>query len=155
MSPSGPSPEPAGRSRVGRDGGASGDPGEVDDAALQARLRDLCLVDVAVLVDDLDPARAAALLEAHADDLADALGAARARMQALMAEIAAGPEPLALVDAHSRLRADERARAAGTRSVQRLRRRAAACRALALFDELAAALLPGLLEVERRRHGHA
>jgi hypothetical protein len=126
----------------------------VDDEPLVARLRDLTLVDLDVLLGGATPEQVAALLDAHAEDLADALRAARARMHALLREVAAGPDPFGLLDADARQRTRENARAAGERSARRLRVRAQACRALARLDELAAHILPRLLEADRRRHGH-
>jgi hypothetical protein len=125
-----------------------------DDEQLVARLRDLTLVDLDVLLAGAAPEQVAVLLDAHAEDLADALRAARARMHALVHEVAAGPDPFGLLDADPRLRSRENARAAGERSARRLTSRAQACRALARLDVLAAQVLPRLLEADRRRHGH-
>jgi hypothetical protein len=130
------------------------EPGPADEQ-LVARLRDLCLVELDALLGGASPEQTALLLDAHAEDLADALRAARARMQALVREVAAGPDPIGLLDADPRQRTRENARAAGERSAQRLYARAQACRALARLDELAARILPRLLEADRRRHGHS
>lgn len=124
------------------------------DDQLVARLRDLTLVDLDVLMAGASPEQAEVLLDAHAEDLADALRAARTRMHALVREVAAGPDPFGLLDADTRLRSSENARAAGERSARRLTARAQACRALARLDVLAAQVLPRLLETDRRRHGH-
>lgn len=131
-----------------------GKPGAPDDEQLVARLRDLSLVDLDVLLHGASPEQTALLLDAHAEDLADALRTARARMQALVREVAAGPDPFGLLDADARQRTRENARAAGERSALRLLARAQAGRALARLDELAARILPRLLEADRRRHGH-
>jgi hypothetical protein len=128
--------------------------GAHDDEQLVARLRDLSLIDLDLLLGGASPEQAALLLDAHAEELADALRAARARMQALVREVAAGPDPFGLLDADARQRTRENARAAGERSALRLRARAQAGRALARLDELAARILPRLLEADRRRHGH-
>lgn len=125
-----------------------------DDEQLVARLRDLTLVDLDVLLAGASPEQVAVLLDAFAEDLADALRAARTRMHALVHEVAAGPDPFGLLDADARLRSRENARAAGERSTRRLTSRAQACRALARLDVLAAQVLPRLLEADRRRHGH-
>ena len=131
------------------------EPGPHDDEQLVARLRDLSLVDLDVLLSGAPPEQAALLLDAHAEDLADALRAARARMQAHVREVAAGPDPIGLLDADARRRTHENARAAGERSALRLLARARAGRALARLDELVAQILPRLLEADRRRHGHS
>lgn len=128
--------------------------GAHDDEQLVARLRDLSLVDLDLLLGGASPEQAAQLLDAHAEDLADALRAARARMQALVREVAAGPDPCGILDADPRQRTRENARAAGERSALRLLARAQAGRALARLDELAARIMPRLLEADRRRHGH-
>lgn len=125
-----------------------------DDELLVARLRDLTLVDLDVLLAGASAEQIAVLLDAHAEDLAHALRAARTRMHALVREVAAGPDPFGLLDADARLRSSENARAAGERSTRRLTSRAQACRALARLDVLAAQVLPRLLETDRRRHGH-
>jgi hypothetical protein len=130
------------------------EPGSHDDEQLVARLRDLSLVDLDVLLDGASPEQAALLLDAHAEDLADALRAARTRMQAHVREVAAGPDPIGLLDADARQRTRENARAAGERSALRLLARARASRALARLDELVAQILPRLLEADRRRHVH-
>jgi hypothetical protein len=124
------------------------------DDQLVARLRDLTLVDLDVLLAGASAEQVEVLLDAHAGDLADALRAARVRMHALVREVAAGPDPFGLLDADARLRSSENARAAGERSARRLTARAHACRALARLDVLAAQVLPRLLEADRRRHGH-
>lgn len=141
-----PPRSPAGRRGSGQAEGSS-------DSELLARLRDLALVELDALLGGTAPEQADALLHAHAEDLADALGAARARMHALLREVSAGPDPLGMLDAEPGLRARDSARAAGERSAQRLTARAEACRALARLDELAARILPRLLEADRRRHG--
>lgn len=129
--------------------------GAEDDEQLVARLRDLSLVELDALLAGASPEQAALLLDAHAEDLAHALRAARARMQALLREVAAGPDPFGLLDADARQRTRENARAAGERSALRLFARAQASRALARLDELAARILPRLLEADRRRHVHS
>lgn len=130
---------------------ATADPPSEDDEALLLRLRDLTVVDLEVLLRGASEPTARALLEAHIDDLADALRGARERMRALLGAIAGGPTALSVIDASGPLRAQERARAAAARDAEGLRARADACRALARLDELAARVLPRLLAAERRR----
>ncbi len=142
------------------DAGAAGGSASADapDAELLARLCDLSLVELdALLAASGGGEHAARLLDAHIDDLADALQAARRRTQALRAAVASGPEPLALPlawierEPARRERAD--ASAVARERAAALRERADACRALARLDQLCAALLPRLFEAEGRRHG--
>lgn len=121
------------------------------DEPLLARLRDLALVDVEALLAGVPAERHGALLRAHAGDLADALGEARQRARELMTAVAAGPDPLALLEAGAIARAREGGLAASERAARRLSARAEECRALARLYDLTAHLLPRLLEVDRRR----
>ncbi len=120
----------------------------VDDEALSARLRDLALVDLDTLV--AGAAEPQVLVAAYADDVADALTTARARLAALRAALA-GPDPLQLVDLSPRQRAAEPAAQAAVRTRERLVDQAATARAIARLSELAAQLLPSLLAADRRR----
>lgn len=120
-----------------------------DDEALHTRLRDLALVDLDALLTGASGEHYRRLLVAHAEDLEDALRTARARAVALQ-RIVAG-DPLQLVDAGFATRARDGGRDAAERDAARLHARAAAARALARLDELAAGLLPRLLEADRRR----
>ncbi len=66
-------------------------------------------------------------------------------------EVAAGPDPLAILDAAPGTRARGAVTEGPGRLAARLAERAAACRDLARFEEAAALLLPRLFDVERRR----
>jgi hypothetical protein len=121
------------------------------DAELGARLRDLALVELDALLAGTDGDRRAALLAAYVGDLEDALGTARARMTALIGEIGAGPDPLAVVDADAGARVRDGGVELARRAQARLDARARACRALAALDQLASAVVPRLIEAERQR----
>lgn len=121
------------------------------DDRLLGRLRQLSLVELDALVAGAGPERRAELLEAYAGDLADALARARARMGELVATIAKGPDPLALVGAPAATRAKSGATESSGRLAARLDERAEACRDLARLDEACALLLPRLIEIDRRR----
>lgn len=116
------------------------------DEALSARLRDLALVDLDALVAGGKPA----LADAYAEDVADALREARARLQALRG-ILAGADPLAVLEASARQRGGEGGTAGAERARSRLVAHADAGRALARLAELAAGLVPKLFEADRRR----
>jgi len=117
--------------------------GQVDpDEALSTRLRDLALVDLDAL--------GHALIPAFADDLAHALGEARARIATLRGQLS-GPEPLGVLDATDRQRASDTAAAGADRARERLIGQAEAARALARVADLAGALIPKLFEADRRR----
>jgi hypothetical protein len=121
------------------------------DRELGARLRDLALVEVDALLAGSDGERRAALLAAYVDDLEDALASARDRMAALVAEIAGGPDPLAVIDADAGARVRDGGVDLARRAQARLDARARACRALAALDHLARAVVPRLIEAERQR----
>ena len=125
---------------------ASGD----GDEALASRLRDLALVELDALCVGVDGAAAAALAAAYAEDVADALREARARLAALRAQLA-GPDPLNVLDVSSRQRASDTAAAGAARIRDRLIAQAEAARAVARLADLAAGLVPRLFEAERRR----
>ncbi|MGE0550088.1 MAG: hypothetical protein AB7O24_23030 [Kofleriaceae bacterium] len=123
---------------------ASGD----RDEALAARLRDLSLVDLdALTAGSADPR---ALVSAFADDVADALHAARNRMAEYRAALG-GTDPLIVVDTTARQRGSEAGGSAGARTQGRLRAQAEAARSLARLSELASGLAPKLFEADRRR----
>lgn len=121
-----------------------------DDDALLMRLRDLALVDLDALLAGADGEAYAQLLVTHAEDLEDALAAARARAVELT-RVVTDADPLALLDAGHEVRARDGGREAAERASRRLAARAAACRALARLDDLAAGLYPRLVEADRRR----
>ena len=121
------------------------------DDQLLGRLRQLGLVEVDALLEGAGRAERAALLAAHADDVADALAQARRRMDELVRLIAAGPDPLALCDAAPALRARAEARDAMARAARRLTDRAAACRDLARLDDACSLLAPRLCDLDQRR----
>jgi hypothetical protein len=116
-----------------------------DDEALCARLRDLALVELDALV-----VGHTHLVSAFADDLADALREARARIGALRAQLG-GADPLNLLDTSIAQRASDAGPAGATRLRARLIAQAEAARALARLAELAAVLVPRLFEADRRR----
>jgi hypothetical protein len=124
-----------------RQSGASIDP----DEALSMRLRDLALVDLDALTSGKQ-----ALIATFADDVAHALGEARARIAALRAQLG-GPEPLNVLDLTSRQRASDTAAAGAARGSDRLTAQAEVARALARLSDLAASLIPKLFEADRRR----
>lgn len=121
------------------------------DEELFARLRDLALVDLDAAVGHPGPARAAALAEALATDIEHALGEARQRAIGLVAEIRGSGDPLVLAGVSRESRARDGGREIAAQAVDRLHARAAACSTLARLDELAARVVPRLLEADRRR----
>jgi hypothetical protein len=138
--------------------GGRGGPGSVDgpgddpeDERLLTRLRQLGLIELDALLFGAGPDARARLVAAYADDLADALSVARARMAGLLGVLSAGPDPLGLVAAGPEVRAGGGALEAAGRLAQALSRRAEACRTLARLDEACAVLLPRLFAVERMR----
>jgi hypothetical protein len=118
------------------------------DEALSTRLRDLALVDLEALV--VSAAAPGELLAAFADDVADALREARARIAALRASLG-GADPLAVLDLPQRQRASDTAAAGAARVRDKLAAHAEAARSLARLSELAASLTPKLFEADRRR----
>ena len=121
------------------------------DDRLLGRLRQLSLVELDALLVGAPADRRAALVDAYADDVSDALLRARERMRELVDEIARGPDPLALVDAPGEAVASGGAADAARASSARLADRAERCRELARFDEATGQLLGRLFEVVRRR----
>lgn len=130
-------------------GPSDGGPPDADEA-LSTRLRDLALVSLDALTVGLDGARGQALAAAYADDCADALREARARMTVLKKELA-GPDPLNVLDLQARQRASDAGHVGAVRTADRLRTQAEAARALARLADLAAGLVPKLFEADRRR----
>jgi hypothetical protein len=117
------------------------------DEALSARLRDLALVEIdALIMGD----RAQELVAAFADDVADALREARARITALRSQLG-GADPLSVLDVTTRQRASDAGAAGVDRIRARLAAQADASRALARLTDLAAGLIPKLFEADRRR----
>jgi hypothetical protein len=120
---------------------------EPGDEPLSARLRDLALVDLdALLVGSND----SGLVAAFAEDVADALGQARARIIQLRTTLG-GSDAFNVLDAKARMRASDAGIAGVERARSRLTAQADAARALARLTELAANLLPKLFEADRRR----
>ncbi len=118
------------------------------DEALSTRLRDLALVDLDALIAGApEPVE---LLAAFAEDVADALREARARIGALRA-ILGGADPLNILDATIRQRASDAGAAGAERVRARLGTHAEAARALARLSDLAGGLAPKLFEADRRR----
>ncbi len=118
------------------------------DEALSMRLRDLTLVDLdALTVGARDPQE---LVGAFADDVADALREARARITVLRGALC-GPDPLGVLDLPVRQRASDTAAAGAQRVRDKLATQADAARSLARLSELAANLTPKLFEADRRR----
>jgi hypothetical protein len=128
-------------------GGGSAGPATDVDEALSARLRDLALVEIDAL---LLGERAAELVAAFADDVADALREARTRIVALRAQLG-GADPLSVLDVPTRQRASDAGAAGVDRIRARLTAQAEASRALARLADLAGGLLPKLFEADRRR----
>lgn len=120
------------------------------DEALSLRLRDLALVELDALAGELDGDAATPVITAFAEDVADALATARARITELRAAFG-GPDPLGILDIAPRQRASDAGQAGAERVRARLLGRAEAARAIARLDELAAALVPKLFEADRRR----
>jgi hypothetical protein len=118
--------------------------------ALSARLRDLALVELDALCAGADGSDAAAIVGTYADDAADALREARARIAELRGQLA-GPDPLNVLETTPRQRASDAGHAGATRVRERLLAQADAGRALARLADLSAALVPKLFEAERRR----
>ncbi len=130
---------------VGGTGRPSDAATEASDEALSARLRDLALVELDALA-----MGQGGLVVAFADDLADALGEARARIGVLRAQLG-GADPLNVLDVSVRQRASDAGPAGAARVRSRLVAQAGAARALARLAELAAPLIPRLVEADRRR----
>lgn len=120
------------------------------DEVLSVRLRNLALVDLDALCIGLDGERGAQLAAAYADDVADALGEARARIAAYRARLG-GADPLNVLDLQPRQRASDTAHAGAVRTREKLGDQAEAARALARLADLAAGLVPKLFEADRRR----
>ena len=120
------------------------------DEALSVRLRDLALVDLDALCVGLDGERGAQMAAAYADDIADALREARARLATLRQQLG-GPDPLNVLDLQVRQRASDAAHAGAVRTREKLGGQAEAARALARLADLAAGLVPKLFEADRRR----
>ena len=112
------------------------------DEELAGRLRDLALVELDAL--------GAHLVPAFADDVAAALGAARARIAALRG-VLGGADPLSVLEIAPRQRASDAGVTGAARAQARLVAQADAARALARLAELAAGLAPKLFEADRRR----
>jgi hypothetical protein len=116
------------------------------DEALSTRLRDLALVELDALAAGGKPH----LVAVFADDVADALREARARITTLRNTLG-GADPLNVLDATVRQRAGDAGNAGAERARNRLAAQADAARALARLADLAGALIPKLFEADRRR----
>jgi hypothetical protein len=116
------------------------------DEALSTRLRDLALVDLDAFV----LGGRAELINAFADDVADALKEARTRIATLRAQLG-GADPLNILDVSVRQRASDAGAAGAVRMREKLAVQAEAARSLARLADLAAALVPKLFEADRRR----
>lgn len=127
-------------------GGSPGHGPDVDEA-LSTRLRDLALVEIDALLSGDRPQE---LVAAFADDVADALREARARISALRSQLG-GADPLAILDVATRQRASDAGMAGVDRIRSRLTAQAEASRALARLTDLAGGLIPKLFEADRRR----
>ena len=128
-----------------------GDEGAHDpDEPLCTRLRDLALVDLDALTVGLDGAEAQTLTAAFAEDVADALREARARLAALRKELA-GPDPLNVLDMTARQRASDAGHAGSARITDRLVAQTEGARAFARLAGLTAPLITKLFEADRRR----
>ena len=124
--------------------GAPGQASDLDEA-LSTRLRDLALVEIdALAIGDAE------LVAAFADDVADALREARARITALRGQLG-GADPLSVLDVPTRQRASDAGAAGVDRIRARLAAQADAARALARLTDLAAGLTAKLFEADRRR----
>ena len=121
------------------------------DDRLLGRLRQLALIELEALTFGAAAELRGDLVAAYADDLADALERARARMAELVTSIAGGPDPLQLASAPPEVRARGGAGEAASRLAARLGERADACRQLARLDEACALLLPRLVDVDTKR----
>lgn len=128
------------------------DAGDAGDAELLARLRDLAVVEIDALVWGVPAARRQALIAAFADDAADALARARARVATLTA-VLSGPDPLAVAE----VPAAARARDGGRRAIAEARAGLAARRRAAIgIARLCAGadrVVERLVEADRRRSG--
>lgn len=116
---------------------------------LLARLRDLALVDLDVLLVGTQGPHQAELLRAYVEDLEDALSAVRQHAQKL-GQTVAGGDPLAFVGAGSAARARGGGEGLAAKTAQNLVGRSQAGRELAQLQELAARLVPRLIEADRR-----
>jgi hypothetical protein len=120
------------------------------DEALSTRLRDLALVDIDALTVALDGARGQEVAVAYADDVADALKEARARLVVLRKEMG-GPDPLNVLDLPARQRASDAGHAGAERVKDRLVAPTEAARVFARLAGLTAPLVAKLFEADRRR----
>ncbi len=125
-------------------------PSAESDEALSARLRDLSLVELDALTAGLANADAQVLIATFAEDVADALREARARITALR-QAMAGPDPLNILDLQPRQRATDAGQAGAVRVHDRLAAQARAARALSRLADLASGLIEKLFEADRRR----
>jgi hypothetical protein len=116
---------------------------------LVERLRDLALVEIDTLLARLPEDEARDVLIAYLADLEDALLAARTAIREGHAALGAGGDPLGVLE-----HGPERRASAGDAAVidasMKLAQRAAFRRELARLEEVVRAVLPRLLEADRR-----
>lgn len=129
---------------------ARSETGADPDEALSTRLRDLALVDLDALTVGLDGDKSQELIVVYAEDIADALKEARARLTALRKELG-GPDPLNVLDLAPRQRASDAGHAGADRVRERLLAQTEAARAFARLAGLVAPLVTKLFEADRRR----
>lgn len=120
------------------------------DEELAARLRDLALVEVDALTAGMADSDAQVTISEFADDVADALREARARMAALRRLLNA-PDPLHVIDLPDHKRASDVAQSGAAHVRDQLVEQAEAGRALAKLAALSAGLVATLFEADRRR----
>lgn len=115
------------------------------------RLRDLSQVSLEGLLAGTSGKERAALVAAYAEDLEDALAAARAQLATLWEQAAKKPDPLAFIDAPRERRAAGDGAEAAALAASRMRDIAAVCRELATLYATASAIIPKLAEADRHR----
>jgi hypothetical protein len=121
----------------------------VVSAQLLARLEDLALVEVDTLIAGLDEAAAAEMLGALVGDLEHALGEARDVIREAHGAFTGGADPLGLLD-HGPEARSQGGETAIAEASARLAERAAARHEIARLEEIVRAVLPRLLQADRR-----
>ena len=123
--------------------------GAESDETLCTRLRDLALVELDALTVGLAGNDAQVVIAAFADDVADALREARARIAALR-QTRGGPEPVNGLVLLARHLASDAGQAGAERGRDRLAAQAAVVRSLPRLADLAACLVGKLCDADRR-----